>query len=188
MLPALNLGDPCVSPSSKELGLLWVGWHIKPMSVLPAESVTALTVYSAEPADDALQEEHTMSCQRNGDTVCTISFGIWIQVLFFFIQSQTEAWADSTYVFHANYQGKWWDSGLLEAKPNSHFSMTLKASRNLSWHFQSRLKPQPSVQTKSTDYCCLHTSCLPDSILSDLLIFSDCMIVCNISSDKSMPL
>lgn len=59
-----------------------MGWHIKSRSMLLPESVTALTVCSAEPADAALMEKYTTSCQRNGDIVCTIPSGTWIQVVF----------------------------------------------------------------------------------------------------------
>lgn len=139
-------------PITKLQGVVWLKSALDGLAhwaqVHGASRVTTLTANSAEAADASLQEKHTLSCQRNGDTVCTISCGTWIQVVFY---PEQDNWADSTCVFYARYQGKWGGSGLLEAKPNSQFSVTLKASRNLSLYLHL-VQTQTPTQCASKEY------------------------------------
>lgn len=106
----------------------------------------------------------------------------------FFIWSQTEAWADSTCVFDEKYQGKLWDSGLPEAKPNPQVSMTLNTSRNFSLPLLQGQTQAPAQCANKVQIIAIYIPVVYLTILSDLLIFSDWMFVCNISWDKSMQL
>lgn len=88
VLPALNLGYPYASPSSSitEVCSGWAGTS----SPGPCCLQRVWQPWLWEPADAALQEKCTMSCQRNGDIVCTMSCGTWIQVVFYPEPDRTE--------------------------------------------------------------------------------------------------
>lgn len=188
MLPALNLGYPWASPRSciSEVCSGWAGTSSPGPFCLQR-------VW--QPRLCTLQSLLMLLCRRNILCPARGMETLFAQYLvgpghrLVFIQSQTGAWADPTCVFDVKYHGKLWDSGLHEAKPNPQVSIDLKCFQKSQLALTSRPDSSPNPVCKQrVQIIAIYIPVFYPAILSDLLIFSDWIFVCNTSWDKSMQL
>lgn len=125
-----------------------MGWHIKTRSMLPSECDSPDCVLCRASWCCSSGEIHSVLPKEWRHCLHNYLVGHGYRLLF--IQSQTEAWADSTVCFMQNTRGNYEILGYLN-KAKSQIRMTLKASRNLSLHLLP-VQTQAPTQCANSEY------------------------------------